>query len=74
MAGFQAIQWMIADSTTELEAARLLLMNAAYQKERGRPFTREAAMVTLYATESANGLLQRAADARRLRLLPGSGA
>ncbi len=35
---FQAIQWMIADRYTELEAARLLLMNAAYQKEQGRFF------------------------------------
>ncbi len=51
---FQAIQWMIADSYTELEAARLLLMNAAFLKEQGRPFAKEASMAKLYATESAN--------------------
>ncbi|WP_448872685.1 acyl-CoA dehydrogenase family protein [Desulfobulbus propionicus] len=51
---FQAIQWMIADSYTELEAARLLLMNAAFRKELGRPFAKEASMAKVYATESAN--------------------
>ena len=51
---FQAIQWMIADSYTELEAARLLLMNAAFRKEQGRPFAKEASMAKVYATESAN--------------------
>ncbi len=51
---FQAIQWKIADRYTELEAARLLLMNAAYRKEQGRPFAKEASMAKLFATESAN--------------------
>jgi alkylation response protein AidB-like acyl-CoA dehydrogenase len=51
---FQAIRWMIADHHTELEAARLLLLNAAFQKERGRKFAREASMAKLYATEAAN--------------------
>ncbi len=50
---FQAIQWMIAESYTELEAARLLLMNAAYQKEQGRFFARQASMAKYYATEAA---------------------
>ena len=50
---FQAIQWMIADSYTELEAARLLLMNAAYNKEQGRYFARQASMAKYYATEAA---------------------
>ena len=45
---------MIADSYTELEAARLLLMNAAFRKEQGRPFAKEASMAKVYATESAN--------------------
>lgn len=54
ISNFQAIQWMIADSYTELEAARLLLMNAAYRKEQGRPFAKEASMAKMYATESAN--------------------
>jgi alkylation response protein AidB-like acyl-CoA dehydrogenase len=50
---FQAIQWMIAESYTELEAARLLLMNAAIKKEQGRSFSREASMAKYYATEAA---------------------
>ena len=54
IANFQAIQWKIADSYTDLEAARLLLMNAAFKKEQGKPFAREASMAKLFATESAN--------------------
>ncbi len=50
---FQAIQWMVADSATELEAARLLVLQAAYLKENDRPFTREASMAKLYASEAA---------------------
>jgi alkylation response protein AidB-like acyl-CoA dehydrogenase len=50
---FQAIQWMIAESYTELEAARLLLMNAAFKKEQGRFFARDASMAKYYATEAA---------------------
>ncbi len=53
ISNFQAIQWMIAESYTELEAARLLLMNAAYQKENGRFFARQASMAKYYATEAA---------------------
>src|SRR5262249_4011992 len=49
----QAIQFMLADRATELEAARLLTLRAAQLKERGQPFTREAAMAQLYATEAA---------------------
>ncbi len=51
---FQAIQWKIADSYTELEAARLLLMQAAFRKEQGLPFAKEASMAKMYATEAAN--------------------
>lgn len=51
---FQAIQWMIAESYTELEAARLLLMNAAFKKDQGRPFAREASMAKYYATEAGD--------------------
>ena len=49
----QAIQWMLADSATELDAARLLVRRAAWLKEMGRPYTREASMAKLYATEAA---------------------
>ncbi len=51
---FQAIQWMIADGYTELEAARLLLMNAAFRKEQGKSFAKEASMAKMFATEAAN--------------------
>lgn len=51
---FQAIQWKIADSYTELEAARLLLMNAAFRKDKGKTFAKEASMAKVYATEAAN--------------------
>ena len=54
IADFQAIQWMIADSFTELEASRLLLLNAAYRKDKGYPYAKEASMAKVYATESAN--------------------
>ncbi|EKD37975.1 MAG: hypothetical protein ACD_75C00918G0002 [uncultured bacterium] len=54
IANFQAIQWKIADAYTELEAARLLLMNAAFRKEQGKSFAKEASMAKLYATEAAN--------------------
>lgn len=54
ISNFQALQWMIADSYTELEAARLLLMNAAWRKENGKSFAKEASMAKLFATESAN--------------------
>jgi alkylation response protein AidB-like acyl-CoA dehydrogenase len=50
---FQAIQWMIADAYTELEAARLLLMQAAFRSDQGHNFTREAAMAKMYASEAA---------------------
>ena len=50
---FQAIQWMIAESYTELEAARLLLMNASFKKEKGTAFGRAASMAKYYATEAA---------------------
>ena len=54
IADFQAIQWKIADCATDLEAARLLLMNAAFKKDQGRSFSKEASMAKLFATESAN--------------------
>ncbi len=54
IAKHQAIQWMIADNYTRLEAARLLLLRAAYLKEKKRPYSKEASMGKLYATEAAN--------------------
>ena len=54
IANFQGIQWMMADAYTDLEAARLLLMNAASTKEKGLSFSKEASMAKLFASEAAN--------------------
>jgi alkylation response protein AidB-like acyl-CoA dehydrogenase len=51
---FQAIQWMIADNYTRLDAARLLLLRAACLKDDGKPYAKEASMGKVYATEAAN--------------------
>jgi alkylation response protein AidB-like acyl-CoA dehydrogenase len=59
IAAFQAIQHMLADSRTELDAARLLTLRAASLKEASRPFTREASMAKLYASEAANRICNR---------------
>ncbi len=53
IADFQAIQWMLADSRTELETARLLTFRAAWLKERAVAFSSQAAMAKLYASEAA---------------------
>jgi alkylation response protein AidB-like acyl-CoA dehydrogenase len=53
IAQHQAIQWMIADAATEIEAARLMVYRAAWLKENGQPFTVAASMAKLYATEMA---------------------
>jgi alkylation response protein AidB-like acyl-CoA dehydrogenase len=50
---FQAIQWMIADMATEIEAARLMVYRAAWLKDKGVRFTKEAAMAKLFASEAA---------------------
>ena len=68
ISSFQAIQGMIADSFTELEAARLMILRAAYLKEKGVRFTREASMGKLMATETANRVCYRA-----LQMLGGYG-
>jgi butyryl-CoA dehydrogenase len=53
IAKFQAIQWMIADMATELDAARLMVYRAAARKDAGLRFTKEAAMAKLFASEVA---------------------
>jgi butyryl-CoA dehydrogenase len=53
IAATQAIQFMVADMATEIEAARLLTLNAALLKDRGLRHTRESAMAKLYASEVA---------------------
>jgi len=51
LADFQAIQFQLAQVATELEAARLLVYNAARLKDGGQPFTREAASAKLFASQ-----------------------
>lgn len=53
IARFQAIQWMLADIATEIDAARLMVYRAAAMKDAGVRFTKEAAMAKLYASEVA---------------------
>ena len=53
IAELQAIQWMLADMATEVDAARLLVWRAATLKDRGEPFTAEAAMAKLFASDIA---------------------
>lgn len=53
IADFQAIQWMLADSKTELDAAAVLTYRAAWLADGGRTHTREAAMAKLFASEAA---------------------
>jgi alkylation response protein AidB-like acyl-CoA dehydrogenase len=51
IAQYQAVQWMIADAVTEIQAARLMVYYAAWLKGAGKPFTQQAAMSKLLATE-----------------------
>ena len=60
IAQLQAIQFMIADMAMEIEAARLLTYRAAYMKDKGLKFVKEASMAKLYASETANKCAYRA--------------
>jgi alkylation response protein AidB-like acyl-CoA dehydrogenase len=51
IAEYQAIQWMLADAATEIQAARLMVYYAAWLKGEGRQYNKEAAMAKLFATE-----------------------
>jgi len=53
IADFQGIQFMLADMATEIEAAKHLVYHAAWLKEQGRPYTKEAAMAKLFASDVA---------------------
>ncbi|HYI09608.1 MAG TPA: acyl-CoA dehydrogenase [Thermoanaerobaculia bacterium] len=53
IADFQGVQFQIAQAATELEAARLMVYNAARLKDAGRPFLREAAMAKLFSSQVA---------------------
>jgi alkylation response protein AidB-like acyl-CoA dehydrogenase len=60
LASFQGIQHLIADAATNIEAAWLLVLQAAWAKEKGHPFTRMAAQAKLLATERAVEVCDRA--------------
>lgn len=51
IAHHQAVQWMLADAATELQAARLMVYWAAWLKQSGQPYSQAAAMAKLFATE-----------------------
>src|SRR5271170_3439994 len=60
IADYQAVQWMLADSKTELDAAALLTYRAAWLADQGRRYTLEASMAKLYASEAATRACNRA--------------
>jgi alkylation response protein AidB-like acyl-CoA dehydrogenase len=68
LASFQGLQWMLADRYTELEAARLLIMQAAVNKDNSLPFSTSASMAKVFASEKANDACYTA-----LQLLGGAG-
>jgi len=53
IADFQAIQWKLADMSTQIDAARLLVYRAAWRKQNGLPHTEEGAKAKLFASETA---------------------
>ena len=57
---FQAIQWMIADMSTQLEAARMLTYKVSQMQDKGEKFTIEASQAKLFATETAKFCVDRA--------------
>jgi len=59
IASRQAIQWMVADSEVELQAARLLVYRAAWLEENEQPIRNEAFIAKLYATEMAHRVTDR---------------
>lgn len=60
IAGFQAIQFALADMATEIEAARGLVYKSAWLKDAGRPFAAQAAMAKLYTGELSKRVADRA--------------
>jgi alkylation response protein AidB-like acyl-CoA dehydrogenase len=59
---FQGVQFQLAEMATELEAARLLVYNAARLKDAGQPFVKEAAMAKLYSSRAAERIASRAIE------------
>ena len=60
IANNQAIQWMLADMATRLDAARLLMYRAAYLKDQHQPFMKESSMAKVYAAEAASFITTKA--------------
>jgi alkylation response protein AidB-like acyl-CoA dehydrogenase len=60
IANFQAVQFMLADMATKIEASRLLVYQAALLKDQGKPFVVEASMAKLFASEAANWVTDKA--------------
>lgn len=56
----QGLQWMLADMATQIEAARLLVYKAAYLKDSKQPFSKDAAMAKLFASETAMAVTTKA--------------
>jgi butyryl-CoA dehydrogenase len=54
ISSFEAIQWMLADMATGIEAANWLILSAAWKKDQDLPFTKEASMAKLFTSELAN--------------------
>lgn len=50
---FQGLQWMMADMETQIQAARLLTLKAAWKKQSGQPFAKESSQAKLFASEVA---------------------
>ncbi len=60
IANFQAVQFMLADMATKIEASRLLVYNAAVLRDSGKNFVKEASMAKLFASEAANWVTDKA--------------
>jgi butyryl-CoA dehydrogenase len=60
IAEHQAIQWMLADAATEIQTSRLMVYYAAWRKGEGKPFSKEASMAKLFATEMAERVCRNA--------------
>jgi len=60
LAALQAIQWMIADMATDIDAARLLVYRAAWKKDQGLPYGTAASMAKLFASETSTRVADRA--------------
>ena len=60
IANFQAIQWMLADMATQIEAARQLTYRAAWLQDQGLPYIKESAMAKLFASEVSSFVTNKA--------------